>query len=46
MTVLPAFSAFTGGYAVSVEAGREDGQALAACVEGSVVLLGTIATTP
>ncbi|WP_438859044.1 ligase-associated DNA damage response endonuclease PdeM [Achromobacter spanius] len=36
ITVLPAFSAFTGGYAVSVE----DSHALVACVEGSVVTLG------
>ncbi|HYG41450.1 MAG TPA: phosphoesterase, partial [Bordetella sp.] len=36
MTVLPAFSDFTGGY--SVEAGQ--GDALVACVEGDVLPMG------
>lgn len=36
MTVLPAYSEFTGGY----EVGLAQGDALAACVEGSVVPMG------
>ncbi len=36
MTVLPAFSEFTGGY----EVGVEQGDAVAACVQGSVVPIG------
>ncbi|SAI69516.1 metallophosphoesterase%2C DNA ligase-associated [Bordetella ansorpii] len=35
MTVLPAYSAFTGGYAVEAASGR-----LVACVEGTVMALG------
>ncbi|AYD64827.1 ligase-associated DNA damage response endonuclease PdeM [Achromobacter sp. B7] len=48
VTVLPAFSDFTGGHAVSVQAGQtgrtgrtgHGGQQLAACVHGSVVPIG------
>lgn len=42
LTVLPAFSDFTGGHAV----GREPGAGLVACVEGAVVPMGDVPLAP